>query len=161
MTAREIISILKLEPLETEGGMYSKNWFSPRKADGVPYTQAIYYLLTDHSFSHMHRLTSDEVYHFYMGDPVEICELKTDGSFKITRLGTDLFAGERPQYIVPEGSWQGIRVRPGGKWALLGTMMCPCFSEGCYEHGDARLLKEQYPAAAAYIDALTGEVFAY
>lgn len=64
MTAEEIIRILKLEPLETEGGMYSKNWFSPRKINGVPYTQAIYYLLTDQSFSHMHRLTSDEVYHF-------------------------------------------------------------------------------------------------
>lgn len=92
---------------------------------------------------------------------MEICELKADGSFEIKILGTNLTEGERPQHVVAEGSWQGSRLKPGGRWALLGTMMCPCFSEGCYEHGDAGLLKAQYPQATAYIEALTGEVSEY
>lgn len=161
MTAEEVISILGLEPLEGEGGMFRKMYFSSRKEGDVPYTQAIYYLLTEHSFSHMHRLTSEEVYHFYMGDPVELCELKADGNIEIKVLGTDLEKGQRPQHVVAEGSWQGSRLVKGGKWALLGTMMCPCFSEGCYEHGNAKNLKKQYPQAEKYIEALTGETCAY
>lgn len=161
MAAEEVIEILGLEPLEGEGGMFRQTWFSSRKEGEVPYTQAIYYLLTERSFSHMHRLTSEEVYHFYMGDPVELCELKTDGTVEITVLGDELRKGERPQHVVAEGSWQGSRVKPGGRWALLGTMMCPCFSPGCYEHGDAEGLKKQFPEASMYIEALTGDVIAY
>lgn len=161
MTAEEVIEILGLVPLEGEGGMFKQTWFSSRKDGDIPYTQAIYYLLTEHSFSHMHRLTSEEVYHFYMGDPVELCELKPDGTTRIVVLGDDLRHGERPQYVVAEGSWQGSRVKPGGRWALMATMMCPCFSPGCYEHGDAARLKQQFPEAGTYIEALTGEVAAY
>ena len=68
LTAEEVIELLELEPLETEGGMFKQTYFSSRREGGIPYTQAIYYFLTEHSFSHMHRLTSEEVYHFYMGD---------------------------------------------------------------------------------------------
>lgn len=161
MAAQEVIEILGLKPLEEEGGMYRQTWFSSRKDGEVPYTQAIYYLLTERSFSHMHRLAGEEVYHFYMGDAVELCELKADGAVKITELGDELAKGQRPQYAVAEGSWQGSRVKPGGKWALMGTMMCPCFSPGCYEHGDAEELKKQFPEAAMYIEALTGNVTAY
>lgn len=161
MAAEEVIEILGLEPLEGEGGMFRPTWFSRRRDGDVPYTQAIYYLLTERSFSHMHRLSSEEVYHFYMGDPVELCELKTDGTVEVVELGDELRRGERPQYVVAEGSWQGSRVKPGGRWALMATMMCPCFSPGCYEHGDAEELKKQFPEAAMYIEALTGEVKAY
>lgn len=161
MTAKEVIDLLGLEPLDVEGGMFRQTWFSPIRLEGVPVTQAIYYLLTENSFSHMHKLTSDEVYHFYMGDPVELCSLNADGSYEITVLGTNLKAGERPQHVVARGSWQGSRVKPGGKWALLGTAMCPCFSEGCYVHGDREALLKQYPDAAEYIEALTGEIRAY
>ncbi len=161
MTAEEVIELLGLVPLEGEGGMFRQTWFSSRKDGDVPYTQAIYYFLTANSFSHMHRLTSEEVYHFYMGDPVELCELKADGTTEIVVLGDSLRQGERPQYVVAEGSWQGSRVKPGGRWALMSTMMCPCFSPGCYEHGNASELKKQFPEAAEYIEALTGEVTAY
>lgn len=161
MTAEEVIELLGLVPLEGEGGMFRQTWFSSRKDGDVPYTQAIYYFLTANSFSHMHRLTSEEVYHFYMGDPVELCELKADGTTEIVVLGDSLRQGERPQYVVAEGSWQGSRVKPGGRWALMSTMMCPCFSPGCYEHGNASELKKQFPEAAEYIEALTGEITAY
>ena len=156
MNAEEIIKILELEPLDVEGGMYKKNYFSKRvDEEGIPYTQAIYYLLTEKTFSHMHRLTSEEVWHFYMGDVVEICELKQNGNFEIKKLGDDLRNGERPQQVVSEGSWQGARLVEGGKWALMGTMMCPCYSDGCYEHGYRETIVNQYPKAEKYINCLT------
>jgi len=161
LTAERIIEILGLVPLADEGGMYLQNYLSEAQINGRPGGSAIYYLLTAESFSHLHRLTGDEVYHFYMGDPVELCELKPDGSTVITTLGTDIENGERPQHTVYAGVWQGSRLKQGGSWALIGTTMCPAFYPECYEHGNAEELKKQYPSAEAYIDALTGEIKAY
>jgi len=161
MTAKEVIALLGLEPLEIEGGMFRCMYVNRHKIGEAPATQAIYYLLTENTFSHLHRLTSDEVWHFYMGDPVELCSLNEDGSTTITVLGTDLEAGMRPQYVVIEGTWQGARLVKGGKWALLGTQMCPCYTEGCYSHGDREELIKKYPEAKEYIESLTGPVSFY
>ena len=161
MTAKEVIDLLGLEPLEIEGGMFRCMYVNRHKIGEAPATQAIYYLLTENTFSHLHRLTSDEVWHFYMGDPVELCSLNEDGSTTITVLGTDLEAGMRPQYVVIEGTWRGARLVKGGKWALLGTQMCPCYTEGCYSHGDREELIKKYPEAKEYIESLTGPVSFY
>ena len=161
LTAKQIIDELGLVPLAGEGGMYLQTYLSNCSLDGKPAGSAIYYLLTADSFSHLHRLTGDEVYHFYLGDAVEICELKPDGSHCISYLGNNLLSGERPQHTVLAGVWQGSRLKPGGSWALLGTTMCPAYDDDCYEHGDAEMLSKQYPAAQAYIKALTGAVKAY
>ena len=88
MTAQDIIRRLDMVPLGAEGGMVKETWRSKKKDHGISDGSAIYYLLTEDSFSHLHRLTGEEVYHFYMGDPVELCELKQDGSMQITVLGT-------------------------------------------------------------------------
>lgn len=161
MTAKEIIDVLGLEPLEEEGGMFKCMYVNRHKIGEAPATQAIYYLLTENSFSHLHRLTSDEVWHFYLGDPVELCCLHEDGTYEIKVLGRDLGAGERPQHVVMEGTWQGARLKEGGKLALLGTQMCPCFTEGCYSHGNREELLKKYPEAKEYIEALTGPVNFY
>lgn len=158
MTAQDIIWRLDMVPLGAEGGMVKETWRSKKKDHGISDGSAIYYLLTEDSFSHLHRLTGEEVYHFYMGDPVELCELKQDGSMQITVLGTDLMEGQIPQHLVEGGVWQGSRLKEGGKWALLGTTMCPAYSEEEYEHGNKEELLEKYPEAAAYIEKLTGEV---
>lgn len=158
MTAQDVIRLLDMVPLGEEGGMVKETWRSRLKQDGQASGSAIYYLLTENSFSHLHRLRGEEVYHFYMGDPVELCELKPDGGMQITVLGTDLINGEMPQHVVASGVWQGSCLKEGGKWALLGTTMCPGYSEEEYEHGDKKMLLETYPEAAAYIEKLTGEV---
>lgn len=158
MTAQDVIRLLDMVPLGQEGGMVKETWKSKKKDHGISEGSAIYYLLTEDSFSHLHRLTGEEVYHFYMGDPVELCELMPDGSTKFTVLGTDLFKGQVPQHVVEGGVWQGSRLKEGGKWALLGTTMCPAYSEKEYEHGNREELLKKYPDAAAYIRKLTGEV---
>ena len=156
LTAEEVARLLNLEPLSREGGMFRRTWQAAENRGGVPLSTAIYFLLTANSYSHLHRLPSDEVYHFYCGDPVELHLLGPEGEVRKVLLGGDLAAGQVPQAVAPAGWWQGSRVIPGGAWALLGTTMCPGYSDEGYEHGGAAALKAQYPDAENIIGALTG-----
>ena len=119
---------------------------------------AIFYLLRGSSFSHLHRLSGDELYHFYLGDPVELTELLPDGSVRTTTLGSGITHGECLQHLVPAGNWQGSRLKEGGSWALLGTTMCPGYRQDMYEHGDRAKLLRQYPSERDSILRLTGDV---
>jgi predicted cupin superfamily sugar epimerase len=112
-------------------------------------------MVTPDSFSALHRVRSDEVFHFYMGDAVEMLHLLPGGSGGVVTLGTNLAAGERPQIVVPAGVWQGARLRDGGAWALLGTTVSPGFEFEDYEHGERAALIERYPSWRAQIEALT------
>ncbi len=116
---------------------------------------AIYYLLTPGTFSEMHRLPTDEVFHFYLGDAVEMLQLQPDGRGEMIRLGSDLAAGEWPQVLAPGGTWQGSRLVPGGKWALLGTTVAPGFEFADYTSGRRGELIAAYPDFAELIAALT------
>lgn len=153
MTAQEVIDALGLEPLEGEGGLYRQTYQSGEQPRAM--ATAIYYMLTPETFSHLHRLDADEMYHFYLGDAVELCELKPDGTSSVTELGQDLARGQCVQHLVKAGSWQGSRLKAGGAWALLGTTMSPGYQQEGYEHGDRALLTSQYPTHAALIEALT------
>ena len=156
-TARELIDALGLTPLPEEGGMSLQTYISQKKIGDEPGGTAIYYLLSGEAFSHLHRLTGDEIYHFYLGDPVELTELLPDGSVRTTVLGQDVLGGQKVQHVVLAGHWQGSRLRAGGSFALLGTTMCPGYTDACYEHGDGEALKRQYPQAEKAIRALTGQ----
>jgi uncharacterized protein len=167
MTRDEVIARLGLEPLPGEGGYFRQTWVSahhiPPGALGGRYASAksagtaIYYLVTDdpQGFSAMHRLPTDEVYHFYLGDPVEQLLLHADGRHEVVVLGPDLRAGQRVQHVAPHDTWQGTRLVPGGRWALLGTTMAPGFDLGDYDGGRRDALIAAYPQAADYIRALT------
>jgi predicted cupin superfamily sugar epimerase len=159
MTAAEVIALLDLKPLPLEGGYFRETY---RSADRLPpsagkeksLATAIYYLLTPSSFSALHRLPTDEIFHFYLGSPVTMLQLGPDGGRTLT-LGTDLVAGQRPQVVVPRGVWQGSLLHAGGDFALLGTAMAPGFDFGDYEAGDRALLTSQYPSFAELIARLT------
>jgi len=166
MDPAEIVNRLGLSPHPIEGGWFLETW---RSAEVIPAQAlerhpgprsagtAIYYLLTADTFSEMHRLPGDELFHFYLGDPVEMLQLYPDGTHVLTTLGTDLAAGMRPQLCVPRGVWQGSRVRAGGRWALLGATMAPGFDYADYQSGERELLIRRYPAAADAIRARTRE----
>jgi hypothetical protein len=167
LTARAIVELLDLEPLPVEGGHFRQTWIAGEtiaaaalparygrpKAAGT----AIYYLLTDEadSFSALHRLPTDEVYHFYLGDPVEQWLLHGDGRVERVVLGPDLAGGQRVQHVAPRGVWQGSRLVPGGRFALLGTTMAPGFDPADYEGGTREALLAAYPNAADTVCALT------
>jgi hypothetical protein len=167
LTADQIIVLLDLEPLPEEGGLFRQTY---RAAEEIPasalprryggprrFATAIYYLLTDDpdSFSALHRLKTDEIYHFYLGDPVEMLLLRPEGGSERIVLGPDLAAGQQMQFIVPSGAWQGSRLVPGGRWALLGTTMAPGYEQEDFELGDREALLSEYPNQAELIRSLT------
>lgn len=156
MTAQEVIQALSLEPLTMEGGYFRRNYCScDSTPDGKPIGTAIYYLLTLDSFSRLHKLPSDEVYHFYMGDPVELTVLSPDGSAKTVTLGTDLKNGMVPQFCVKANQWQGSCLAPNGAWALVGTTMAPGFKDEDFVEGKRDALIAQYPDLQEKIIKLT------
>lgn len=158
-TAEQVIEALGLVPLSEEGGLVLETYRSTATtAEGDAAGTAIFYLLRGSSFSHLHRLRGDELYHFYLGDPVELVELKPDGSMEKTILGNDILHGEQLQHLVPDGTWQGSHLAEGGSWALMGTTMCPGYRAEEYEHGDAETLLRMYPSAEEEIRKLTGDV---
>jgi uncharacterized protein len=158
LTAAELISLLELQPLPREGGYYRETYRSRDLSSGTPHVRsagtAIYYLLTPETSSALHRLPTDEIFHFYLGDPVEMLHLLPDGSGRLVILGNDLRAGHRPQIVVPGGAWQGSRLVSGGRFALMGTTMAPGFDFADYEHGHRDVLVRHYSAFAEHIAKL-------
>jgi uncharacterized protein len=155
MTADDIKRLLQLTPLELEGGFfretYRSRWQVPPEhlpqgfRDPRSIGTAIYYLITPESFSTLHRLPGTEVFHFYLGDPAVMLLLHCDGESDSVTLGHDLAAGHQPQVVVRGGIWQGCRLAPGGKWALMGTTMSPSFDYADYETGSRDELIAEYP----------------
>ena len=156
----DLIDRFGLEPLPLEGGYYRRSYTNDQTIDlNKGYTQplgtGIYFLLTPESFSAFHCLAEDEVYHFYLGDPVELFELSPTLGLKRTILGQDLGDGQQVQYPVLKNSWQGSRLISGGKWALLGTTMAPGFSWEDFELGNRDQLLSEYPEHRDIIQDLT------
>ncbi len=158
-----IIKKLGLEPLEPEGGFYRQNYVSseffpssrlPHRYGGDRFfSSAIYYLLEKGSVSAMHRLLSDEVYHFYIGDPVQLLTLGPAGAGVIF-LGGDIMSGQHLQAVVPSGVWQGMKLVDGGEFALMGTTVSPAYTREDFELGDAEKLSGQFPASSELIKTL-------
>lgn len=164
LTAKQIREFLRMQPHPIEGGYFAETYRSvgnvPHRAlAGYPgdrsLSTAIYYLLTAETFSAMHRVRGDEMFHFYLGDPVEMLQLKPDVSGEVVLLGQDIAAGMRLQHNVPGGFWQGSRLKKGGKYALLGTTMAPGFEYEDYETGRRQELIARYQQHAELIMALT------
>jgi hypothetical protein len=159
MSADQIRQLLRLEPHPIEGGWYRRTYTSDVSVAllrGVrPYGTAIYYLLEEGAFSEMHVLTSDEIFHFYYGDPVEMLQLMPDGGSAVYTLGPDLQAGHHVQLVVPAGVWQGTRLIDGGKVALLGCTVTPGFDFADYRNAPAQKLISQWPLEADRIRKLT------
>lgn len=164
MTVNDVKEILHLQP-HPEGGCYTQTYkssiFIPSEALSTSYdglrsaSTAIYYLLEAGTFSEMHRLRSDEIFHFYLGDPVEMLQLCPDGSSRTVQLGNDLMSGQRPQVVVPKGVWQGSQLIQGGRFALLGCTVAPGFEFADYEAGKREQLIAQYSGRRELITALT------
>ena len=166
MTADDVKKMLGLRPHPVEGGWFVRTYeaeetiaaeaFSDgRYTSGRRTGTAIYYLLEPDTFSEMHRLKSDEIFHFYLGDAVELLRLYPDGGGERTVIGSDLTAGERPQLAVGHGVWQGSRLVEGGSWALLGCSVSPGFEFEDYDEGWRQELCAGWPDWAEMIVGLT------
>jgi predicted cupin superfamily sugar epimerase len=159
-TAQELIDLLDLQPHPTEGGFFRETYraadrFTTHFGADRSVSTAIYYLLTSTTFSALHRLASDEVFHFYLGSPVRMLQLDPSGGGKEIVLGNNLLAGQHVQVLAPRGVWQGSVLEPGGELALLGCTVAPGFDYADYEHGDREVLTAQFPDFAELIRRLT------
>ena len=173
LTAAEIKTLLRLQPHPREGGWYVRTYesaetlpphlFDDRRYNGPRrMSTAIYYLLEPGTFSEIHMLMSDEVFHHYAGDPSEMLQLHPNGGSQRPVIGRDLRSGQRPQVTVPRGVWQGARllpfsqVTPGAHhWALLGCTVSPGFDFADYRSGRRADLISRWPGEADLITALT------
>ena len=159
MTADEIKTLLNLSPHPIEGGSFRQTYASATTMElprGIrTLGTAIYYLLEPGTFSEMHVLTSDEIFHFYLGDPVEMLQLYPDGSSAVFTLGPDLKAGQHVQLVVPAGVWQGTRLVDSGQVALLGCTVTPGFDYADYRGGIFEELAVKWPRETERIRALT------
>ena len=166
MTADEVKEILGLVKHPREGGWYVRTWeseefvaascFEEGRYEGARRTStAIYYLLEPGTFSEMHVLKSDEIFHHYMGGAVEMLQLFANGSSSRVVIGKDLEAGERPQCVVRTGVWQGSRLLKAEGWALLGCTVSPGFEFEDYEDAAAEELVARWPGEAEMIRRLT------
>jgi predicted cupin superfamily sugar epimerase len=165
MKAEELKKWLNLAPLRGEGGYFAVTYRTP---EGVPqaalppryngdrsFGTAIYYMLTPDEFSALHRLKSHEIYHFYLGDAVTLLLLYPGGESEVITLGHGIEAGQRVQVVVPQGTWQGSFLQPGGAFALMGTTMAPGFDPADFELGSRESLMRTYPDRQLLIERLT------
>lgn len=145
MDVKRIIHSLQLSPLPMEGGYFRRTFTSPHPVNGDNIAgTAIYYLITADSGSALHRLKeSDELFHYYCGDPIEMLVWdESSPQIDYPALGNRLEQGEVPQLLVRAGCWQAMRLRQGGTWALLGTTVTPGYQPHDFELADSRLLQE-------------------
>jgi len=155
MTAEEIKHLLKLRAHPMEGGFFRRTYTSQLFVEterGQRHAgTTIYYLLEAGTFSEMHKLPSDEIFHFYLGDPVEMLQLWPGGKTKTVILGHDLAAGQHVQLTVPADVWQGTKLIGEGQVALLGCSVFPGFDFKDYTRGSYAELAAGWPAEAERI----------
>ena len=116
---------------------------------------AIYFLLEREQISSLHRIRSDEAWHFYAGSGLLVEGILTSGERKTWRLGLDADAGERPQCVVPAGTWFGAHLVDKTKYALAGCTVAPGFDFADFELARRGDLLSQFPQHADLIRRLT------
>lgn len=162
MEIESIIAALGLAP-HPEGGWYRETYRDTLRLPGAALPRgaprsastAILYLLDAGSFSALHRIASDEVWHFHLGDPLIVHVLHEDGRREDLRLGRDILGGDLVQAVVPRGAWFGARLAEGGRFALVGCTVAPGFDFADFELAERAVLVARMPEHAALIAAMT------
>jgi predicted cupin superfamily sugar epimerase len=157
----ELIHRFDLKP-HPEGGFFSETYRSAERvsrASGSAATRsastAIYYLLCDGAHSAWHRIKSDEVWHFYAGEPLHVHVLDESGALVTHRLGNALTHRSTVfQAVVPAGLWFAAECADPATFALVGCTVAPGFEFTEFELADVDALKAQYPQHAAHIERL-------
>lgn len=171
--AKRLIEHFKMARIPDEGCWFALTYQSadPLPAGSLPARyapgaraagSAIYALETPTDFSALHRLQTDEIWHYYGGAPLELLLLYPDGHSATVTLGPDVLAGQQPQFVVPRGVWQGSR--PVGDdpetYTLFGDTLAPAFAYSDFEPGYRDELQRAYPQRAEHIARLTRPEFA-
>jgi predicted cupin superfamily sugar epimerase len=109
------------------------------------FSTSIYFLLPSGTVSRLHRIASDEVWHFYLGGPLELLQISPNGKMEKLMLGQDVAAGQKVQHVVPAGYWFGARPADGSAYSFVGCTVAPGFDFADFELADPRDLSRSFP----------------
>lgn len=164
ISIEDLISIYHLQP-HPEGGFFKETY---RDVELIPqsalpqrftgdrnFSTAIYFLIPEGKKSHLHRIKSDEVWHFYLGGPLTLIEISPQGKLHKMILGQDVKNGQKLQHIVPQGTWFGAYSNPGSAFFFVGCTVAPGFDFADFEMGKRADLLKRYPQAKEEILFLT------
>ncbi len=162
LTAAELIETLRLAP-HPEGGFFAETFRSTLSVTSSGHegssrsaSTAIYFLLHTDDFSAFHSVRSDEVWHHYLGDALELTLLHADGRGEKVSLGSDFTSGQRPQFVVQANVLQAAKPLPGKVgFTLCGCTVAPGFEFRDFEMPKRAVLVSRFPAHAEWIAALT------
>jgi hypothetical protein len=159
--ATELVERLGMQP-HPESGWFVETYRAPLIVEGLPHgaprsvSTAIYFLLSrDRPRTFLHRLRSDELYHLYEGGPLDVLLLFPDGRVDLPRLGLDIEGGERPQIVIPAGTWFGCELDARASHVLFGCTVAPGFEFADFELAQGPELARQFPSAAERIARMT------
>ena len=157
---KALIDHFNFQPLPVEGTLFASTYRSDAETDeGKPVGTAMLGLYCDEprSVSLFHRLTADEIWHFYAGDPLRLVLLHPDGSSQEVILGGNPLKGQFVQFVIPAGVWQAGHLLEGGRYALYGCTVAPGFTGEMFEGGVRAALLAKYPERADDINRLTAD----
>ncbi len=161
--AKMLIEKFDLMP-HPEGGWYCQTYKSQEQiaAAALPerfagdrsFATAIYFLLEKENFSAFHRIKSDECWHFYSGDPLQLCVINQNGNLDTIILGNEFEKDQQFQYVVQSGCWFASRPAPGSEYCFVGCTVSPGFEFEDFELADAKTLSALYPQYEELIHSL-------
>ena len=164
LTIKEIVQQLDLQP-HPEGGYFKETYRSEAQIPNVILGDAfdgprnictgIYYLLESGDFSALHKINQDEMWHFYLGDGLELTQISQSGELTTVTIGNDLLKGEVLQHVVPSQFWFGARVVKPNSFALVGCTVAPGFDFNDFVLGDRAMLLNKFPEHKDCIESLT------
>jgi predicted cupin superfamily sugar epimerase len=167
LTADQVRALLDLEPNATCGFVrttyvsaqpIAAGGLPPPFADGRPMGSALYFMVTPTAPVRLHRIRNDQLYHYYLGDPLEVVLLRHDGSAARVIVGPNLRGGEQVQLLIPGNTFHTARVRGRGRWFLGASTEWPGVAPADVELGDVAALAAAYPAVAADLHAIADSV---
>jgi predicted cupin superfamily sugar epimerase len=162
LTAEEVRALLKLEPHAMCGFVrvtfVSEKWIAPGGlpapfAEGRPTGSALYFMVTPDPPVRPHRLRNDQLYHYYLGDPIEVLMLRADGPTERVAVGADLGGGQRVQLLIPGNTFHTARIVGRRPWFLGASTEWPGVEPADVEIGDVDSLTKEYPDAAEDLHA--------
>ena len=164
MTVDTLVKELDLLP-HPEGGYYKETYRSEGKITQACLSSdfsgernmatGIYFLIEKGNFSALHKIKSDETWHFYYGDALEVIEINEQGKLTITQIGSNILQGNTFQYTVKANTWFGSRVNSNGQFSLVGCTVYPGFDFNDFELANRQDLIQLFPQHQNIIVELT------
>jgi len=159
-TVQSLVQSLNLIP-HPEGGYFAEHYRSEETIEPAGFSgpralaTSIYFLLEEGQFSALHRIKSDEIWHFYLGDPLEIIEIDQNGQWISTILGQELGEGQLLSYVVKAGNWFGSRPFAGSKFSLVGCSVSPGFDFQDFEMPPRSYFEKEFPDLKTKLQEIT------